>query len=336
MPVDNRAMEIADTALKGRAPTRDDVLYLLSFHHHSPEAAYVNVRAREIAMRAGKGRAFVHAQIGVDALPCPENCRFCTFAAINTAADKGCVTNLDYEVPIDRIAEIASHFDEAGVHLISLMCTSGLSFERYLEMIRAVRASVSPDMPLMANMGDISLEQARVLKAAGIQAFYHARRIYEGELTDIEPELRYQTIRNVREAGLALMAGVEPLWQGVEAEELADRIMEIPAFAPYCTGTCVLSAAEGTEMEDEVPSPQGKARYVGSIIRLVCGEDVPFGGTGGAIWVDAGCDPRGRGRGHGREWILSQVRKAKRSLRQDEWIVAERPSLDFFEAWSAR
>ena len=336
MPIDARAMDIADAAAAGRAPSREDVLHLLSFHHHSPEAAYVGVRAREVGMKAGRGRGFVHAQIGVDALPCPENCRFCSFAAMNLDADKGFGVNASYEVPLEEIVAAASHFDEAGVHLISLMATAGLPFERYLEMIRAVRETVSPDKPLMANMGDITFEQAQVLKDAGVQAFYHARRIHEGEVTDIDPAIRYETMANVRKAGLALMTGVEPLWEGVSNEELADRIMEIPGLQPYCTGTCVLSTAEGTEMEDATPSPRGKASYVGSIIRLVCGTSVPFGGTGGAMWVDAGCDPRSRGRGHGRDWIISQVHKAKRSLRQDEWSVSDRPSLEFFENWAAR
>lgn len=336
MSVDYRAMVIADAAVAGARPSRDEVLYLLTFHHHSPEAAYVAVRAREISMKAGVGQGLVHAQIGVDALPCPENCRFCTFAAMNTGADAGFETNVDYEVPLERIAEIASHFDEAGVHLISLMATAGLPFERYLEMVRAVRRAVSDDMPIMANTGDLTLEQAKALKRSGVQALYHARRIYEGKLTDIEPEARYESIRNAREAGLAIMTGVEPLWEGVDADELVDRIMEIPSFGPYCTGACVLSAAKGTEMEHEKPSPSGKARFVGSIIRLACGYDVPFGGTGGVIWVDAGCDPRGRRHGHGRDWILSQVVKAKRTLSQDEWTVAARPSLAFFENWGNR
>ena len=336
MPVDAKVMEIADAAVAGHAPKREDVLYLLSFDRHSPEAAYVGVRARELAFAAGGGAGFVYAQIGVDALPCPVNCRFCTFAAMNTQADVGFATNEDYEVPLERIAEIAAHFDEAGVHLISLMATEGLPFERFLKMVSVVREAVSPSMPLMANIGDVTLEQAHALKAAGVQAFYHARRIYEGQITDVAPETRYATIRNVRKAGLALMAGVEPLYEAVDARELADRIMEIPTFVPFCTGTCVLSNAEGTDMAGELASPQAKARYVGAITRLVCGTRVPFGGCGGAIWVDAGCDPRGRGRGHGREWILSQVRQAKRVLRRDEWLVADCPSLDFFEKWETR
>lgn len=336
MSIDQRATEIADAAAAGSAPSRDDVLHLLSFDPHSPEAAYAAVRAREITVKAGKGRGLVHAQIGVDAHPCPENCRFCTFAASSLDAEKGCATDESDEVPIERIVEAARHFDEAGVSLISLMATAGLPFERYLEMLRAVREAVSPDMPLLANAADFTLDQARELKAAGAQAVYHARRIREGQVTDISPETRLETIRNAREAGLALMTGVEPLWEGVADEEIADRIMEIPGFEPYCVGACTLSAAAGTEMEGETPSSKAKARLVGALVRLAVGANAPFGGSGGIVWVDAGTDPRARGYGHGREWILSQVAKAKRSLQQDEWTVAARPSLDFFEEWSAR
>lgn len=336
MPIDQRAMEIADAAAAGSAPSRDELLHLLSFDPHSPEAAYVAVRAREISMRAGKGAGLAHAQIGVDACPCPENCRFCTFAASNLGAEKGCAVNESSEVPLERIVEAARHFDEAGVSLISLMATAGLPFERYLEMLRAVREAVSPEMPLLANTADFTLEQARELKAAGAQAVYHARRIREGQVTDISPETRLETMRNAREADLALMTGVEPLWEDVADEEIADLIMEIPALEPYCVGACTLSAAEGTEMADVVPSSKAKARLVGALVRLAVGESAPFGGSGGIVWVDAGTDPRARGYGHGREWILSQVAKAKRSLQQDEWTVAARPSLDFFEKWSAR
>lgn len=329
-------MEIADAAMAGNAPSRDDLLHLLSFNPRSPEAAYAVVRAREIAEQAGNGAGLVHAQIGVDAKPCPENCRFCAFAASNLDAGAGCFTNESDEVPLERIVEAARNFDEAGVGLISLMATAGLPFERYLEMLRAVREAVSPDMPLLANTADFTLDQAHALKAAGAQAVYHARRIREGSVTDISPDTRLQTIRNAHEAGLALMTGVEPLWEGVDNEEIADRIVEIPGFAPYCVGACTLSAAKGTEMENEKPSSKAKARLVGALVRLAVGYAAPFGGSGGIVWVDAGTDPRARGYGHGREWILSQVGKARRSLQQDEWVVAKRPSLSFFEEWSTR
>lgn len=336
MAIDQRVMAIADAAAEGTSPTRDDVLHLLSFDAYSVEAAYVCAIARQMAVKAGDGIGLIHAQIGVDAYPCPENCRFCTFAAINYEADKGYRFDDEPEVSLEHIAAIARTFDEEGVHLISLMATAGLPFERYLEMVRTVRTAVSPDMPIMVNTGDLTLSEAQALKEAGVQVAYHARRVLEGELTDIDPELRVQSIANIHEAGLALMTGVEPLWEGIDPEELADRIMEIPAFRPYCTGACTLSPAKDTEMEHEVPSPTAKVRYVAAIIRLACGYDVPFGGVGGAIWVDAGADPRGRGYEPDHTYLRSLVRRARRTLAQDDWHVPERPSTAFFERWANR
>ncbi len=334
MAIDPRVMTIADAAAEGTPPSRDDVLHLLSFDAYSVEAAYVCAIARQMASKACDNSGRIHAQIGVDAYPCPENCRFCTFAALNYDADKGYRFESAPEVPLEHIASIARTFDEAGVHLISLMATAGLPFERYLKMVRVTREAVSPEMPIMVNAADLSLEQARSLKEAGAQVAYHARRVLEGELTDIEPALREESIANIHEAGLALMTGVEPLWEGIALDELADRIMEIPRFKPYCTGACALSPAKGTEMEDKTPSPTSKVRYVAAVTRLVCGYDVPFGGVGGAIWVDAGADPRGRGYEPDHQYLKSLVHRARRTLEQDGWDVPKRPDASFFEAWT--
>lgn len=324
--MDNRVMSIADRACAGVRPSHDDILYLLDFDARSPEAAYVEVRAREIALCASKGRGFVYAQIGVDANPCAENCAFCSFAAVNTEAnganDAG--ESSAWEVPIDRIVSYARLFDEEGVHLVSLMSTAGLAFSRYLEMVAAVRDAVGTDMPIMANAADMTYEQACALKEAGAQAIYHAIRLGEGDLTDIDPARRRATIAAAQKAGLALMTGVEPLWDGAAHEEIASRIEEIAAFDPFCIGACSLIAAKGTEMEQCIPATRARVRYVGAITRLAMGERVPVGGAGGIVWVDAGCDPRARKLGLEPEWLRREVARAKSQLEADEWRVPAR------------
>lgn len=356
--MDERAMDIADKAAAGERPAHEDVLYLLDFDAHSPEAAYVEVRAREMALRAAGGRGFVYAQIGVDANPCPENCLFCSFAAVNTEAGGaddaagnsrhsgnqegkpgearsqgdagdggwgGSPESAFWEVPLDRIVSYASLFDKEGVHLISLMATAGLPFSRYLEMVAAVRAAVSADMPIMANAADMTYEQAYALKEAGAQAVYHAIRLGEGELTDISPDRRRETIVAARKAGLALMTGIEPLWDGASHEEIASRMEEVATLSSFCTGACSLIAAKGTEMADCVPATRARVRYVGAITRLVVGESVPVGGAGGIAWVDAGCDPRARKLGLEPEWLRREVARARGLLEADEWHVPARP-----------
>ena len=56
---------------------------------------------------------------------------------------------------------------------------------------------------------------------AGADAVYHALRLDEGNWTGIQPADRLDTIRNVKVAGLELMTGVEPVWDGAAPEVLA-------------------------------------------------------------------------------------------------------------------
>lgn len=317
--LDEKVMQIADAAAEGALPTRADIMHLLKFDAYSPEAAYACAKAREIGMRACGGRGFVYAQIGVDETACPENCLFCSFAAVNT--DPETYDPSSIEVPIGRIVHYAKVFDDAGVDLISLMATAGLPFDRYLDMVRAVRASVRDDIMIMANTGDLSIEQAHALKEAGATAAYHALRLGEGEITDIKPIDRRRTIRYLHAAGLQLMTGVEPVWDGIDALALSERICDIPEFDPFCIGACNLTAVEGVDVMERRPALTGMVRYVGALVRLACGDKVPVGGIGGVAWVDAGCDPRNRGYGEEDVKLRKHVATAKHRLSQDGFAM---------------
>lgn len=235
------------------------------------------------------------------------------------------------ELPIEEIVRCARIFDRGGVHLISLMATAALDFDRLCDIVRAVREAVSPDMPILVNGPDLSLEQAHLLKEAGAQAYYHARRVFEGSITGLEPSLRYETMRNVRAAGLALMTGVEPVWEGIDAHEVAERICEIPQLDPFCTGACAISAVEGTQMANLRRPETAFMRQIGALTRLAVGDRVAVGGVGNATWVDAGTDPRNRGRGQEEEELLRSCKKARASLEDAGWKVPDRPSLSWYE-----
>ena len=317
--LDDRVVQIADAAAAGNAPTQEDVVYLLGFDAYSPEAAYVGAIARRIGMRACEGRGFIHAQIGVDSTACPKNCRFCSFAAVNV--DWDAYDPSQVEVPLDRIVHYAKLFDEEGVDLVSLMATAALDFDRYLEMVRAVRANVSDTLVIMANAGDLTSAQAQALKEAGANAAYHALRLDEGEWTGIKPADRLNTICAVKEAGLDLMTGVEPVWDGAAPAVLAERICEVPSFEPFSMGACGLTEIEGADVFGRKRPLSGFLRYVGACVRLVCGEAVPIGGIGGVAWVDAGCDPRRRGYGEEDGHLRRQVARAARQLEAEGFAV---------------
>ena len=309
--VDGKAGAIVGSALAGMPPSEADVAYLLEFSPESAEAAQVIEAARAIGMQACGGRGYLYAQIGVDALPCPEQCAFCAFAACNSDVDAA-----DAVVDTELIVHYARLFDGLGMDLVSLMATSALDFERYLGIVEAVRSAVPDRLEIMANVGDISRAQAEKLVQAGASCAYHSIRLGEGVITAIDPDERRATLRNLKAAGLGIMTGIEPIWDGIDTGELAQRICEVAALQPFAMGACSLTPIEGSHAGsiDLRPASMAFVRYAASLARLACGASVPVGGIGGVAWVDAGTDPRNRGYGSSDEEIAGDVARARHRL----------------------
>ena len=318
--IDRDVERIVDDAVAGKLATRDDLLFLMRFTADSPEAAYVRWGSEAIGRKASRNTAKIYAQIGLDATPCPENCAFCTLSARNSTTEGRA------EVPDADIVEYARIFDEAGVHLISLMATAAYEFDHFLRVASSVRKAISPDMPIMANIGDIADDQARQLKDAGVQVFYHANRLGEGTITGIPPARRMETIEAAQKAGLALMSAVEPVYEGVPDEDIADKMLEVIGFRPICTGVGVLTAVPGTEMGNAKPISRRRGMFLASIMRLAAGTSIPNGcGCGNAVWTDAGTNPRGRNLSTDPDFLRRDVKRLRKQLIRDEWIVPAGP-----------
>lgn len=318
--IDRDVERIVDDAVAGKLATRDDLLFLMRFAADSPEAAYVRWGSDVIGREAAHNTAKIYAQIGLDATPCPENCAFCTLSARNSKA-KGRA-----EIPDKDVADYARVFSDAGVHLISLMATAAYEFDHFLLVARSVRSAISSDLPIMANIGDITLDQAKQLKDAGVQVFYHANRLGEGEITGISPARRAATIEAAREAGLALMSAVEPVYEGVPDEDIASKMLEVIELRPICAGVGVLTAVPGTAMENATPISRRRGMFLASIMRLAAGTSIPNGcGCGNAVWTDAGTNPRGRDLSTDPDFLRRDVKRLRKQLVRDEWIVPDSP-----------
>ena len=324
--LDREVEALVDGAVNGRTIARDEAVQLLGLASSSPEAAYVRWGAEQIARTASGGIGQIYAQIGVDANPCPEGCAFCTLSAGNSPW-KG-----PAEVPHDVVADYAFTFDRAGAHLVSLMSTAGYDFDRFLDLVRTVRRTVSPEMPLMANIGDVDYEQARALRKAGVQAAYHTHRLGEGTVTTIDPARRLATFEALRRAGLVLMSAVEPVHEGSDPAEVANRMFEVIGLAPYCAGVGVLTAAPGTAMEPCKHISRKRGAYFAAVMRLCAGTSIPFGtGAGNVVWADAGTNPRGRDLPTDLDFLKRDVARLRKELVRQEWQVPARPLPAWFE-----
>ena len=313
---------VVEKALAQECLSDEELLPLLDLDPLSAEAAHVCWGAKTLARRASKGRGQVYAQIGLDALACPMDCQFCGLARINASHEVLTAEPESLVVPLDEVVAYARTFDEAGVHLISLMATDMLPFERFVETVRAVKQAVSERQVVMANCGDISLQQAQLLKAAGASVAYHANRVGEGRITRIKPERRVQTFENIRAAGLNLMTAVEPLYEGVDNSDVIAHMRQAASFEPICSGVGALRCVKGSAMEHEVPFTSAKLELYASVFRLMVGESVPFG-TGGAnvVWADAGTNPRGRDLSSDHDFLRRDVARLRTQLERGGWLL---------------
>jgi biotin synthase len=268
MKIDRTVETIMDKALDEQPITREEALTLMSIDLLSPEMYALCGVANELSRRHFSNSGEVYAQIGLDFAPCPGNCEFCSFGA-----NYGIVKEV-IEYPARDIVRAARFCEEQGANGIYLMTTARYHFDKFLEVAQAVRQAISPDLPMVSNIGDFNDEHARELAAVGFSAIYHAVRLNEGKGTGFSVERRIRTIEAAGRAGLALHFCVEPLGPEHSAEEQVELMFlgrELgAAFSGAMRRVCVPGTPAGERGE---VSWWCLARTV-AVCRLVMGDTV--------------------------------------------------------------
>ena len=70
------------------------------------------------------------------------------------------------------------------------------------DMCHSLKQSLPKDFMILANVGDISIEQIKELKEAGVSGAYHVCRLKEGIDSCMKPSGRIKTIEKIIEAGM--------------------------------------------------------------------------------------------------------------------------------------
>ena len=230
MQINSRINEIVDKVYDGLCLTRQDIGLSFEGFAHSVDAGLIIGVANEINRIASKGKAEVHAQIGLNLSPCPNNCSFCAFSAENK------VFTERKELGVEEIVHLAFKAEVDGANAIFFMTTHDYPFGKYIETSKEVREKLKPETVMIANIGDFGYGEAKQLKDAGYTGIYHAVRMGEGKDTRIAPEVRLNTIRAAREAGLLIGTCVEPIGPEHSIEEIADKILIGREMGPCFSG----------------------------------------------------------------------------------------------------
>ena len=291
--------DIIDKAVACKTGLDDaDVLKLYSVDPLSREGYAIKQAAHMMSLEATNGKAEAHGQIGLNASPCGKKCKFCSFASCNK------VRTERYELDPEDIKYYVDHYEKEGANLILLLCTATYKFEKLLQMVETARTYMDADMPLLVNSDDMTLEQAKALKAAGANGAYHAVRMREGEDTGIPVEKRMATFANLEAAGLSLSTCVEPIGPEHTPAELVEatrRCINSHANSAGCgrriTVPGTIMALEGRGQLSDVQNALNIAVYrlaTGLKPALNCAASTPIAMSSGANlgWAEVGTNPR--------------------------------------------
>jgi biotin synthase len=335
MPLRKEVKDVIKKVFDGDLLSANDISFLFKVEPHSVDAGFVMGSADEINRKTSKGKAEVHAQIGLNLSPCPKNCTFCAFAAKNR------VFNERNELSVEVVSEMAIRAENEGANALFLMGTGDYPLEKFVEISKEIRAKLNSETVMIANIGDFGYEQAQQLKDAGYKGIYHAVRMGEGTDTQISPETRLQTVKNAKEAGLLIGTCVEPVGPEHSIEEIIEKIIIGRDMRPCYSGAMRRIMIPNSEMAKYGMISEYRMAYLVSVVRLSMGVNLNgncthepnlLGPTTGAnlFWAEVGTNPRdtevetSKGRG-------LDVETCRKILMEADFEMLEGPSVIYSE-----
>lgn len=326
--VSKEISKIINKALDGNLITRQEIVELYSVDYLSEDAFAIQLAGRRFTEALCEGEAEIHAHIGLDATPCPNDCKFCSFAA-SAKIFRG-----RNEFTEEQVLAAAKDFHDDGVNAVYLVTTETYNREKFLHMAGLVKAELGEDVPLVANIPDFDYDYALELKKVGIEGVYHVVRFGEGVETKIPVERRLRTFKAVKDAGLVLGNCIDPIGPEHTPDQIADLIMLAREWEVGFSGAMRRNTIPNTPYSKYGNISYGRlATYVGACA-LSTGSAIPGNCThepsqlcaqAGAniIWAERGSSPRDVTTETTRGLSTEDCRSI---YRETEWKVHEGPS----------
>jgi biotin synthase len=289
--------EIVQKVYGGGLLDAEEIVHLLEVSPHSRDAGYVVGAADEINRLASCAKAEIHAQIGINLSPCPNNCLFCAFAAKNN------VFHEPTELSADDVVSMGKHAEAAGANALFVMATGDYPFSRLIDISKELHRNLKAATVMIANVGDFDDRQARELKDCGYTGIYHAVRLGEGRDTKISPETRLKTVDAARNADLLIGTCVEPIGPEHDTMEIVEKILIGREMRPCYSGAMRRISIPGSELSRYGMMTEYQMAHLVAVVRLAMGrflagncthEPSVLGAISGAnlFWAEAGTNPR--------------------------------------------
>lgn len=196
-----------------------EIIDLLRINNFSGEFYELLAASNALSRRKFGSRGYVFTQIGINAEPCPINCKFCSMAAAHYSL------NEQWRKSVEDICQDVRFLQQSYFDDFFMMTTANYPQEDFISVGRSVRKLLRKEQKMVANIGDFDFDTALKLKEAGFTGAYHINRMREGTDTMASPADREATFRAIKEAGLELYYCIEPIGPEHTYEELAAEIL---------------------------------------------------------------------------------------------------------------
>lgn len=210
---------ILEKALSGISLDRGELLHLLELEPNSADAAMLRLIGGRLSKQRFGGKAMLLCQTGIEAFPCPADCRFCSFGKTRSTLEP-------YRIPEKQLDAVNAMIHAEGdvyAHFLLFMHTFDFSF--MLQSVERTRAALPSGTQVVLNCGDLDSVQLEELKSAGANGVYHVLRLGEGVDTNLTPEQRIRTIDAIKKTNLDWYTCCEPVGPEHSNTELLDKIL---------------------------------------------------------------------------------------------------------------
>lgn len=246
-------MNVLDKIKKGNfQPSEGAIIDLLRIENGSREFYELLYESDALSRRKFGNRGYVFTQIGINAKPCPVNCKFCSMGAAHYSL------NSRWEKTTEDINEMLAFLQIGYFDDFFLMTTADYPQDRFIAIGEAVKPLLRKDQRLVANIGDFDTETAVKLKTAGFTGAYHINRLREGTDTLATPAEREKTLNAIREAGLELYYCIEPIGPEHSYEELTVEILRARELEIGVMAAMRRVAVKGTPLHEsgQISAPE--------------------------------------------------------------------------------
>jgi biotin synthase len=233
------------------------------------EQSYLFAIANKVKEKYWGNEVDVCSIINAKSGGCSEDCKFCAQSAHYSSS------SLRYPLlEIEKIVESASRAQKWGSsHFCIVTSGNELSDSEFQKVLLAIK-EIKKRLPIKVDcsLGSLSLEEARLLKEAGVSRYNHnvetTRDYFSSICTTHSYASRVETINNLKKVGISVCCG-GIIGLGETLHQRLKFAFELKELNGMCVPINILSPRPKTPLENSPPLPPLEIVKTIAIFRLI-------------------------------------------------------------------